>query len=397
MKYFFTCTFIILVKTFIAQNFNIGYKDGFEQGFCMDKVNNTGTYLGCVAPVVTPPYPRATESINNYLDGYNRGLIDGVNKKQQNNNSKAMNSGYYIPEFKPFTPDLDFYMNIMNKKTKKLKTENNNANKTDNNSSGNKFIDWYEAYNTAENKEYRKKYIQLLEEIYNNYSNYPDKIPDGGYYTTLISRSESLEISEKCFVIVQDNKVIYTGSKSKSDPVKFDELCVKMYFPNYKFMKIESNKVLLEELGINNYTNNINKGMINFFTEYINEGKLTKSGFTIYFNEYIRDYNNCKYYLENLKKSRNNKNLNKKVSDGWQNAIMTNNLDFYEVRKVFVQNDKMIKLMGGNGDELLIDGGGEIYNSHTTVSKTFPGFKKTYYENTPIYKDTKLVYDVYFE
>jgi hypothetical protein len=393
MKYFLPFIFTIIVNSLFAQNFNTGYKDGFEQGFCMDKVNNTGTYLGCVAPLVTPPYPRATESINNYLDGYNRGLVDGVKKKQQNNNSKNTSSGTYIPEFQPFTPDLDFYMNIMNKKSKLSYSEKNNTNKTDNNLSGDEFDNWYKAYNTAENKEYRKKYIQLLEEIYNSYSNYPDKIPDGGYYATLISRSESMEISEKSLVIVQDNKVIYVGEPSKLDPKKTHNHCVKLFFPENDFIKIKD----FEALGINNYTNNISKGMVNFSTEYLEKGKVTKSNFTIYFNDYIRDYNNCKYYLENLNKSRKIKNLNKKVSDGWQNAIMTNGVDFYEVRKVFVQNDKMIKWMGGNGDELVIDGGGEIYNSHTTVKKIKPGFKKSFYENTPIYKDTKLIYDVYFE
>jgi hypothetical protein len=402
MKYFLTFIFTIIVNSLFAQNFNTGYKDGFEQGFCMDKVNNTGTYLGCVAPLVTPPYPRATESINNYLDGYNRGLVDGIKRKEKINISNDVNSGFYLPEYKPFNPDFGFYLNLM-----KIKSTNN-SNNVQNKSNTKKlsdfdiyFKEYFKNYNSEENVELRRRYILLIEEIYKSYNKYPDKIPNGVYNVTLIHQNNKFHhIEENATVIVQDNKIIQSRYKYNWD-VKgsYSEIYAKSYFPKHKF-----NTEYYVDLGINNNSNNITNGMVNYCNEVLspnefnNQKELKKSYTKIYFNDFIRDYNNCQEKLEKLKQNRATKNLNKKVLDGWQNAILTNNINFYYSRKVFVQNNKVIKWIGGQGDELKVDGGGEINFLNSTIIHNWPRVTdNVIWENTFLYKENKEVYDVYFE
>jgi hypothetical protein len=382
----------------IAQNFNIGYKDGFKEGFCMDKNNNTGTYLGCVAPVVTPPYPRSTESINNYLDGYNRGLVDGVRRKEQNSKSTNINSSYYIPEYKPFTPDLEFYYKLMKQKSENVNKTQNNYTENNKTSSelGNNIKEFYENYNSNENTEIRKRYIQLLDATYSSFSNYPTKIPNGVYNVTVITLNNKFNhINENSSVIVQDNKIISVRNKNEWDlKSSYTTSYSKSYFPRYNFTNLEFYK----DLGINSLDNNITNGIVNYSVDFFYNNKKDKSYYKIYFNDFIRDYNNCLEKLEKLKQDRAAKNLNKKVLDGWQTAIMTNNVEFFVVRKVYIQNNKLIKWIGSQGDEIIVDSGGEINYLNTTVIKIWPKFSdEVLWENTFLYKEKKEIYDVYFE
>ena len=364
----------------------------------MDKNNNTGTYLGCVAPVVTPPNPRPTESINNYLDGYNRGLVDGVRSKEQNSKSTNLNSGYYIPEYKPFTPDLEFYYKLMKQKSENAnKIQNNNyENNKTSNELGNHIKEFYENYNSKENVEIRKRYIQLLDETYNSFSSYPAKIPNGVYNVTVIPIGEFNHIYENSTVTVQDNKIIRVRTKNYWDiKSSYSSSYTNIYFPRHNYTY-----EFFVDFGINNNSNNINNGFANYYVETKLNSKnyIAKSYYKIYFNDFIRDYNNCLEKLEKLKQDRAKKNLNKKVLDGWQDAIITNNIDFFDVRKVYVQNNKMIKWIGGQGDEIVVNGGGEINYLNTTAIVIRPRITDdVFYENTFLYNEKKDVYDVYFE
>ncbi len=398
MKYINTIIFIFIVNIILSQNFNIGYKDGFKEGFCMDKNNNTGTYLGCVSPVVTPPYPRSTESINNYLDGYNRGLVDGVRRKEQNSKSTNLNSSYYIPEYTPFTPDLEFYYKLMKQKSEnanKIQNNNNENNKTSS-ELGNHIKEFYENYNSIENIEIRKRYIQLLDETYNSFSSYPAKIPNGVYNVTVIPIGEFNHIYENSTVTVQDNKIIRVRTKNYWDiKSSYSSSYTNIYFPRHNYTY-----EFFVDFGINNNSNNINNGFANYYVETKLNSKnyIAKSYYKIYFNDFIRDYNNCLEKLEKLKQDRAKKNLNKKVLDGWQDAIITNNIDFFDVRKVYVQNNKMIKWIGGQGNEIVVNGGGEINYLNTTAIVIRPRITDdVFYENTFLYNEKKDVYDVYFE
>jgi|GEM_PF-6776478 len=65
-------------------SFARGYKAGWKEGYCYEST------ISCIPPVPPiPPIPRVGESSDSYKDGYNRGLIDGMNE----NKSSSQNNG----------------------------------------------------------------------------------------------------------------------------------------------------------------------------------------------------------------------------------------------------------------------------------------------------------------
>lgn len=382
---------ILSLNSIYGQNFNTGYIDGFKEGFCMNKQNNTGTYLECVPPYVTPPYLRK-DSINNYIEGFNKGLIDGVLLKEQNSKSSNIYSGYYVLEYKPFIPDFNFYKNLIWQKTQ-------NKNRAQNNKIENTGLNNYYSpnnYYTTDSIETRKMYSEFLENMYLKLIKFPNNIPNGIFEVTCLmyknSSQENLySVHENARVLVQDNKVISVDFIYNNEKITW---FAKEYFPKLNLEKNES----VEELGINNSTNNIINSKAEFCLDFKINNTLFKEMYTIFFIDIIRDYNNCLEKLEKLKQDRAKKNLNKKVLDGWQDAILTNNIDFFDVRKVYVQNNKIIKWISGQGDEIVVNGGGEINYLNTTAIVIRPRITDdVFYENTFLYKEKKDVFDVYFE
>jgi len=70
---------IILMLTMVSMttDFERGYEDGWEEGYCYQIEN-------CIAPYAPyAPLPNMQEDDDSYSDGYNRGFVDGRN--EQNN------------------------------------------------------------------------------------------------------------------------------------------------------------------------------------------------------------------------------------------------------------------------------------------------------------------------
>lgn len=89
--------YLLLLPIFLGTNlifsqtsFIIGFNKGWKEGYCYNQ-------NGCVAPVApVAPVPTASESSDNYKDGYNRGFQMGLDKKRSNSassNSAGVGAG----------------------------------------------------------------------------------------------------------------------------------------------------------------------------------------------------------------------------------------------------------------------------------------------------------------
>ncbi len=103
MKLFYAL-FVILMFNCIAKaqtNFNIGFKEGFKNGYCYS--NNQSSYY-CTPPLPPlPPLPQINESRNSYQDGYNQGMWYGQNQRKKdeyNSSNSAVKSN--PPKFNPY-------------------------------------------------------------------------------------------------------------------------------------------------------------------------------------------------------------------------------------------------------------------------------------------------------
>lgn len=103
-KIFIICIALLASLTLMSQsNYYKGFSVGFKEGYCHLKV-------GCIAPVPPiPPIPGATESIDSYMDGYNKGIVMGYAAQQ----SEKGISNQQRQQYKTATPeDIDYMSKI---------------------------------------------------------------------------------------------------------------------------------------------------------------------------------------------------------------------------------------------------------------------------------------------
>jgi hypothetical protein len=370
----FISTLLITSLIYSQNNYSQGYKEGFPIGYCYNQS------IGCIAPI-TPivPIPNIGESYNNFLDGYNRGLLDGIknynsnqsstNYKKPTNNLTPYSSPQKIPDFKPFTPDLDFYQKIMSNKQSELNSQVNTQKK---------IIDpeldkFLKDYSSTEKIELRKQYIKFCKSQYSSFTKFPIYFRNGVYKASIISEppigneTPYPTIKENCSVLVQDNKIIainYTDLFGKKTWIYFRD-----FFPSIQFKEYDE---YIEQ----NFM--IEKGKTKYLWNIINGYKLNSikpQFFEVYFNEYIGQYNITQNLLTQVKQSYKTKKVFEKISDGWHTCYLTNNEDLCTLRNVYIENGKVVKWIGQNGIENLIESGGDIINCKSTFSKHFlPNF-----------------------
>ena len=101
--------YYLLILNFVAfgqSNFDIGFKDGFKNGYCYS--NNQSGYI-CTPPLPPlPPLPQINESRNSYKDGYNQGMWYGQNRRRtdDNNSSNTNVNPNNPPKFNPYVPQI---------------------------------------------------------------------------------------------------------------------------------------------------------------------------------------------------------------------------------------------------------------------------------------------------
>jgi hypothetical protein len=96
------CMLIINFVSYCQSNFNIGFKDGFKNGYCYTN-NQSGYY--CTPPMPPmPPMPQISENSNSYNDGYNRGFLYGQARRRGDENNSSSNVNPNPPKFNPYIP-----------------------------------------------------------------------------------------------------------------------------------------------------------------------------------------------------------------------------------------------------------------------------------------------------
>lgn len=163
-KRIFLLVFCLTNTVYFAQNnFTIGYQDGFASGYCYGDIT-------CFLPYrpVTPTI-KAYESINNYTDGYNRGLIDGLNKRGDDSQNTTYERNYYIPRVSTFTPDYNFYLGLT--KNNKIINQSKNYNSL--------YID---NIDNPTKINARRSYLNFINQLWNSKVNkLPSNLPNGKY------------------------------------------------------------------------------------------------------------------------------------------------------------------------------------------------------------------------
>jgi len=99
----FFCLFLINSIATSQTNFNIGFKDGFKNGYCYSN-NQSGYYCNPPLPPLSP-LPQISENRNSYQDGYNRGFLYGqARRNKDDDNSSNRNVSPNPPKFNPYVP-----------------------------------------------------------------------------------------------------------------------------------------------------------------------------------------------------------------------------------------------------------------------------------------------------
>lgn len=97
----------LLILNFVAfgqSNFNIGFKEGFKNGYCYSN-NQSGYYCNPPVPPL-PPLPQISESSNSYQDGYNRGFLYGQSQRRNDDNNSSSNASSNPPKFNPYVSQI---------------------------------------------------------------------------------------------------------------------------------------------------------------------------------------------------------------------------------------------------------------------------------------------------
>jgi hypothetical protein len=97
-----TCLLILNFVAFGQSDFDVGFKEGFKNGYCYS--NQSSVY--CNVPM-TPlaPLPQINESKFSFQDGYNRGFLYGQDRRKQDNNS-SNNVSSNPPKFNPYVSQI---------------------------------------------------------------------------------------------------------------------------------------------------------------------------------------------------------------------------------------------------------------------------------------------------
>lgn len=381
----FTFLFLQVTNiTYSQSNFSEGYTIGFKEGYCFDD-------FGCIAPVAPiAPVPKVGESFRSYIDGYNRGLLDGVNAKKVSSRVEYFNqhqkNQQSFPEIIIYQPNWNLLERLYSK------TDENRQAYIDKNSQFNKqqididnFLEeQWEKYFSEEAITQTKGYALFLKNYLENMKHTPNTYPNG-WYTAKISTynvndldsSDSGYFFENKFVYVENNIVVATCDSFAQDG-SYYWLSEKAQ-PNFKsFMRNDGGQIyswILE-------AEEINKGIGIIFEEtyhrsssgsyYTNEqlaGRPSKPiRLYIYMIDYLTYWNDAQECILETKKRYNDKNSFNTFSDGWQKGYANDGNIFCDIREVYIKENKIILYKDGQGINRNILSGGEITNNQTKIT-----------------------------
>ena len=411
---------LIVTGISFGQEFNRGYEIGWQTGYCYDES------YGCIAPL-TPiaPFPSIYESSTSYSDGYHRGLTDGMNKGRADRRAKSnsqMNSrqSYSKPQvinnYEPFVPDYEFYEKAMQKSQSRYQNAQKNTDASKEDARTKEVRAWIMNYSSQSEKAKRQSLMKTVRSQISSFKYYPSSIPDGLYWPYYIDETEYS--TPKCLtskyagitskgddcgqrmVNVQNNKIIYSVFKFANSPVTEVDLDFFGSNPYDFYYTLSSSSIFKGVVGATKGCANKYKDPCGCEFKYLT----TKDG-KYYFLEYLTKYNDAQILIKKIQEKYKLISSHSRISDGWHVAYLTNRKEFCDIRNVYVKNNKVVKWIGGQSDELIPDTGGEINNSKSTFSRKFPSYNEAYELDEQWVEWTKYtwmnrpkteIYDVYF-
>ncbi len=212
---------ILLLLPFFSigqTKYNLGFNDGYKSGYCYNKI-------GCVSPPppVTPVLLLG-ESLDNYQQGYNRGLLKGKNDSDNSYNNEGLGSKT-TPIIKPAVLEVpDPTPIIINNNTLKLLGENKRVRKEQE-------AEWkrvgFATLTSADeyfqNKEYRKalKLLNPYEALNLDDVWFCSLIGKCYYYTEMYSTASFY--LEKSYHLNKNDKVLFQIGMAKEKAGKLKE------------------------------------------------------------------------------------------------------------------------------------------------------------------------------
>lgn len=358
-------SFILIEQTSAQSNFDIGYKMGYENGYCFK-------HFPCVPPLVPiTPIPYLGETFNSYSDGYNRGVVEGYNQRRfddaKNNINKSSDNSTNWPAPKVYetpTVELDFtflktVLAELGQRNNTPRTEVPKGSKIDYDdldARANKYIN---ELTNADSMRIRFTNTQLLRNTYLNFEYKPRSIKDGIYIVKKseidvlnedlngpcfdngkikVNKGECNEITNLYAYVKEGKIVLLTDALKHNGDVFIPRGKDWILFAN---KETDMNRVIVSDDSVIN-------GRIHLQVElwqYTN-GNLHKYDASIgsyyYFIDYLTKYNftqKCIHY-QNENKS---KNKIAKIADGYHYFKVTNGIDFFEIKKVYILNNKVAK------------------------------------------------------
>lgn len=163
------CT-VTVVVTFSQTTYNRGFDAGYEAGYCYNDI-------GCLPPLPPiAPIPRIGENSNSYQDGYNRGFITGMEKKQKSYTRSGTSQGRQQPS-NNYNQSL---LNALELKTQQLQRQK------------------------AIEKEKAVAKMEQTRRYYSSFSNYPKKVANGWHNVIALN---NYDFCEERKVYVMDSKI----------------------------------------------------------------------------------------------------------------------------------------------------------------------------------------------
>jgi hypothetical protein len=385
--------FIVFISSVLGQEaYHIGYQKGYEAGYCHDRG------VTCIPPMVpSNVIPRNGEKWDSFVDGYNRGLIHGIEKYNAVNSVKTSKHEYVphvkpnipIPEFQPFIPDMRFYQKAIEQQ--KMELQSQRAKEGEKIKLSPDLEAFVNNHLSSESFELRKNFVKLVEQQYASFQHYPDFMKDGIYEAIMYSKNEKtgkFSVYDNCQVVVNDNRVIYVEYDDfLGNPASIykREYFPKVYYKDFTFY-IKQNF-------------EIENGRTKFIFDFINGYKIGAPSEVrkVVFLDHLKKYNIAQDLLINLKQHYSSISNHKKIRDGWNIGYLTNNKDICKRAHVFVEGGKLKTIIDFDGSELDIDLASDIFESKTSFSLKHPPItKNTFFEETNLVWPKVEVYEFYF-
>lgn len=283
MKHFSIIILILITtsKTYCQTKFGSGFRDGYKVGYCYYEI-------GPCDPPYRPItlYPSREESLDDYFEGYNQGLLEGINQMRGDATKHNSSDSIYKPFYEPiqykipaerFKPNWLFYEETLSKVEK-----NNMQQKAYHDTRYDSVLVYFkenEKVNYPPETIINKyNYINFVKTYYNSFEKYPKAIPDGWHKITSIIASE-YHLNEGLDVYVENNRIAAFGSRKLLKYLVFHTAAVPVDSVGNYFGMTESDL--------------INEGKARMRIIFFEDGKPTSEVglYDIYFFDYLLEYN----------------------------------------------------------------------------------------------------------